>query len=53
MIYIKNNTEIQTIFIPRNELQKEAYIASTKTYEDGYRDAMKEAKKYYGERRGM
>ena len=44
MIYIKNNTEIQTIFIPRNELQKEAYIASTKTYEDGYRDGLEEGK---------
>ena len=44
MIYIKNNTEIQTIFIPRNELQKEAYIASTKTYEDGYRDGLEDGK---------
>jgi hypothetical protein len=46
MIYIKNNTEIQTIFIPRNELQKEAYISSTKTYEDGYRDGFGEGKQY-------
>lgn len=46
MIYIKNNTEIQTIFIPRNELQKEAYIASTKTYEDGYKDGFGKGKQY-------
>lgn len=44
MIYIKNNTEIQTIFIPRSELQKEAYIASTKTYEDGYREGLEDGK---------
>lgn len=46
MIYIKNNTEIQTIFIPRSELQKEAYIASTKTYEDGYNDGFGKGKQY-------
>lgn len=46
MIYIKNNTEIQTIFIPRSELQKEAYIASTKTYEDGYKDGFGMGKQY-------
>ena len=44
MIYIKNNTETQTIFIPRNELQKEAYITSTKTYEDGYREGLEDGK---------
>jgi hypothetical protein len=46
MIYIKNTTEIQTIFIPRNELQKEAYITSTKTYEDGYREGLEDGKEY-------
>jgi|GEM_PF-6484020 len=46
MIYIKNTTETQTIFIPRNELQKEAYIASTKTYEDGYREGLEDGKEY-------
>lgn len=46
MIYIKNNTEIQTIFIPRSELQKEAYIASTKTYEDGYKEGFGMGKQY-------
>ena len=44
MIYIKNTTEIQTVFIPRNELQKEAYITSTKTYEDGYREGLEDGK---------
>ena len=44
MIYIKNTTETQTIFIPRNELQKEAYITSTKTYEDGYREGLEDGK---------
>lgn len=38
MIYIKNIKETQTIFIPRNELQKEAFNATVKTYEDGYKD---------------
>lgn len=46
MIYIKNTTDIQTIFIPRNELQKEAYITSTKTYEDGYREGLEDGKEY-------
>ena len=44
MIYIKNTTETQTVFIPRNELQKEAYITSTKTYEDGYREGLEDGK---------
>lgn len=44
MIYLKNNNEQQTIFIPRNELQKEAYITSTKTYEDGYREGLEDGK---------
>ena len=46
MIYIKNTTETQTIFIPRNELQKEAYVTSTKTYEDGYRDGLEDGKEF-------
>ena len=46
MIYIKNNTETQTIFIPRNELQKEAFVTSTKTYEDGYREGLEDGKEY-------
>lgn len=46
MIYVKNNTETQTIYIPRNELQKEAYNATIKTYEDGYKDGFGEGKQY-------
>ena len=46
MIYIKNNTETQTVFIPRNELQKEAYVTSIKTYEDGYREGLEDGKEY-------
>lgn len=46
MIYIKNTTETQTIFIPRNELQKEAYVTSSKTYEDGYREGLEDGKEY-------
>lgn len=46
MIYIKNNTEIQTIFIPRTELQSEAYNATIKTYEDGYKDGFGKGKQY-------
>lgn len=38
MIYLKNNTEKQTIFIPRNELQKEAFITTIRTYEDGLKE---------------
>lgn len=46
MIYIKNTTETQTIFIPRNELQNEVYVTSTKTYEDGYREGLEDGKEY-------
>lgn len=46
MIYIKNNTEIQTIFIPRTELQSEAYNTTVKTYEDGYKDGFGEGKQH-------
>lgn len=46
MIYIKNNTEIQTIFIPRTELESEAYNTTIKTYEDGYNDGFGEGKQY-------
>ena len=46
MIYIKNNTEVQTIFIPRNELEKEAYITSVKTYEDGLKEGYDNGREY-------
>ena len=45
MIYLKNNTEIQTIYIPRQTVLGGGYIATTKTYEDGYRDGLEDGKK--------
>ena len=44
MIYLKNNTEIQAIYIPRQTVLGGGYIATTKTYEDGYRDGLKDGK---------
>ena len=46
MIYIKNNNEVQTIFIPRNELQKEAFVASVKSYEDGLKEGFNNGIEY-------
>ena len=45
MIYLKNNTETQTIYIPRQTVLSGGYIATTKTYEDGYRDGLEDGKK--------
>ena len=44
MIYLKNNTETQTIYIPRQTVLGGGYIATTKTYEDGYNDGLKDGK---------
>ena len=44
MIYLKNNTEIQAIYIPRQTVLGSGYIATTKTYEDGYRDGLEDGK---------
>ena len=44
MIYLKNNTETQSIYIPRQTVLGGGYIATTKTYEDGYRDGLEEGK---------
>ena len=44
MIYLKNNTETQTIYIPRQTVLGGGYIATTKTYEDGYRDGLEDGK---------
>lgn len=38
MIYIKNTKEIQTIFIPRTELEKDSYVVSVKSYDKGVED---------------
>lgn len=45
MIYIKNNRETQTVYIPRTELNAESYVAVTNSYEDGYRDGKVEGQK--------
>ena len=45
MIYIKNTKEIQTIFIPRTELEKDSYVVSVKSYDEGYADGIVEGKK--------
>lgn len=44
MIYIKKTTEVQEIYVPRTELDKEAYITSVKTYEDGYNEGLIDGK---------
>ena len=44
MIYLKNNTETQSIYIPRQTVLGGGYIATTKTYEDGYRDGFEDGK---------
>ena len=35
MIYLKNNTETQAIYIPRQTVLGGGYIATAETYEDG------------------
>lgn len=45
MIYLKNNTETQSIYIPRQTVLGGGYIATTKTYEDGYNDGLEDGKK--------
>ena len=44
MIYLKNNTETQSIYIPRQTVLGSGYIATTKTYEDGYNDGLEDGK---------
>ena len=44
MIYLKNNTEIQAIYIPRQTVLGGGYIPSTKAYEKGYRDGLEDGK---------
>ena len=44
MIYLKNNTEIQAIYIPRQTVLGGGYIPSTKAYEKGYRDGLEVGK---------
>ena len=44
MIYLKNNTEIQAIYIPRQTVLGGGYIPSTKAYEKGYNDGLEVGK---------
>ena len=44
MIYLKNNTETQAIYIPRQTVLGSGYIPSTKAYEKGYRDGLEDGK---------
>ena len=44
MIYLKNNTETQSIYIPRQTVLGSGYIATTEKYEEGYNDGFKDGK---------
>ena len=45
MIYLKNNTETQAIYIPRQTVLGSGYIATTEKYEEGYNDGFEDGKK--------
>ena len=44
MIYLKNNTETQSIYIPRQTVLGGGYIPSTKAYDKGYNDGLEVGK---------
>ena len=44
MIYLKNNTETQSVYIPRQTVLGGGYIATTKTYEDGLAEGIERGK---------
>ena len=50
MIYLKNNTEIQAIYIPRQAVLGSGYIPNTKAYEKGYNDGLKDGKEQQKEK---
>ena len=50
MIYLKNNTETQTIYIPRQTVLGGGYIPSTKAYEKGYNDGFEDGKEQQKEK---
>ena len=50
MIYLKNNTEIQAIYIPRQTVLGSGYIATTEKYEEGYNDGFEDGKKQQKEK---
>ena len=50
MIYLKNNTEIQAIYIPRQTVLGSGYIATTEKYEEGYNDGFEDGKEQQKEK---
>ena len=44
MIYLKNNTETQAIYISRQTVLGGGYIPSTKAYDKGYNDGLEVGK---------
>ena len=50
MIYLKNNTETQAIYIPRQTVLGGGYIPSTKAYEKGYNDGLEDGKEQQKEK---
>lgn len=44
MIYLKNNTDTQAIYIPRQTVLGGGYIPSTKAYDKGYNDGLEDGK---------
>ena len=50
MIYLKNNTETQAIYIPRQTVLGGGYIPSTKAYDKGYRDGLEVGKEQQKEK---
>ena len=44
MIYLKNNTETQSVYIPRQTVLGGGYIPSTKAYDKGYNDGLEVGK---------
>ena len=50
MIYLKNNTETQAIYIPRQTVLGGGYIPSTKAYDKGYNDGLEDGKEQQKEK---
>lgn len=44
MIYLKNNTETQAIYIPRQTVLGSGYIATTEKYEEAYNNGLEDGK---------
>ena len=50
MIYLKNNTETQAIYIPRQTVLSGGYIETTAKHEEGYNDGFKDGKEQQKEK---